>query len=112
MGSAPDIGAYEFGSGMKIIQQNDLPKTVSIGSAFPNPFNSSITIQYSLPHNEKVSIQLFDIQGRFVKEILNARINAGEHSFTLNNLTLSSGTYFIRIESKNNYDSKKIIFLK
>jgi hypothetical protein len=112
VGSAPDIGAYEFGSGMKIIQQNDLPKTVSIGSAFPNPFNSSITIQYSLPHNEKVSIQLFDIQGRFVKEILNARINAGEHSFTLNNLTLSSGTYFIRIESKNNYDSKKIIFLK
>ncbi len=112
VGSAPDIGAYEFGAGMNTIHQNQLPKPLSIGSAYPNPFNSSITIQYSLRFNENIKIKLFDINGRLVKEILSAKINAGDHSINLNDLPLSSGTYFIRIESEQHYDTKKIVYLK
>lgn len=112
MGAAPDIGAYESDVEMRTVQQNDLPKTVSIHSTFPNPFNASITVQYTLPYDDNVKINLFDIQGRLIKKILNARINAGEHSLMLNNFNLPSGTYFMRIETKHNFDTKKIVYLK
>ncbi len=79
---------------------------------YPNPFNPTTTIRFSLDHSSKMILSVYNINGRLVKTLLNENVNMGEHEVALNANELASGVYFIKMETKNFKDTKKLILLK
>ena len=75
---------------------------------FPNPFNPSTVISYSLLNNSFVSIKIYDILGKEIATLVNSIQKRGVYDITLdmNNLNLSSGIYFYSINVKELYSNK------
>jgi flagellar hook assembly protein FlgD len=83
---------------------------------YPNPFNSSATIQFSAGSNEVIALKIFNIRG---EEIYNHSLDSfrGKNSFTWkgrdsNGSPLASGIYFVRLEMTDNFLIRKAILLK
>ena len=88
------------------------PKQLEIKQNYPNPFNPSTTIDYSLPYSDIVKINVYDINGNIVDEIINEYKNIGNHSITWAPTNISSGLYFINI-SQNEFSEKlKLMYIK
>jgi hypothetical protein len=79
---------------------------------YPNPFNPSANLIYTLPERTLVQIKLFDILGRQVKELYSGDADAGKHKLIINGAEMSAGIYFVRFISKNYSDTRKILLLK
>lgn len=91
----------------------NIPREYSLYQNYPNPFNPTTTIKFDLPVSDLVSIQVFDITGRLVKELTNNQnFNAGSHEITFNSVGLSSGAYFYRITTPKYTDVKKMVLVK
>lgn len=89
-----------------------LPKEFNLSQNYPNPFNAQTKINYSLPKATKVTIKIYDILGRFVKELVNDFKPAGYYTVTFDAINCASGVYFYRIEAGDFVQSKKMVFLK
>ncbi|MCD4794139.1 MAG: DNRLRE domain-containing protein [Bacteroidales bacterium] len=76
---------------------------------FPNPVNQSATINFNLQANKKVEISIYNSIGSKVKSICNKNFTAGKNSITFTRENLSTGMYFIRIQTNNSIVSRKII---
>ncbi|MBD3378519.1 T9SS type A sorting domain-containing protein [candidate division KSB1 bacterium] len=87
-------------------------------SAFPNPFNPTTTLAYTLDTAGYVEIQVFDLLGRLVNTLVNDHLSAGSHQVVWNATTHASGLYFVRMihrsEQTNKIDTQlcKINLLK
>ena len=66
---------------------------------YPNPFNPTTSIPFALPMSSSVRLEVFDIRGRLVQELLNTEMNAGYYNIPWDASHLSSGLYFIKLES-------------
>ncbi|MDA0986133.1 MAG: Ig-like domain-containing protein [Bacteroidetes bacterium] len=121
-------GAFEIYSVSKNINQNGnlsvnysakpvLPKNFSLEQNYPNPFNPKTNIKYSLPIESKVKIEIYNLLGEKITELVNDVLPAGNHTISWN-ANQSSGMYFYRIEaeaidkSKRFVQTKKMLFLK
>ncbi|MBU1097791.1 MAG: T9SS type A sorting domain-containing protein [Bacteroidetes bacterium] len=85
-------------------------------SVFPNPFNPTTTISYSLPHSGKVTIRIYNVLGEMVNELVDEEIQKGNHSITFNGSQLASGMYILTLQfnsdNKNYFASKKLMLIK
>ncbi len=81
-------------------------------SNYPNPFNPTTTIHFTLPQDGVVSLKVFDILGREVMTLLNEYRNAGLHQVNFNALSLTSGVYFYKLETAGKIAMQKMILLK
>ncbi|MCK4654686.1 MAG: T9SS type A sorting domain-containing protein [Candidatus Cloacimonetes bacterium] len=84
---------------------------------YPNPFNPTTTISYSLKENAKVSLNIYNIKGQKVKTLVNETKPAGEHSAIWNGRDsngnrVSSGIYFYKLKSNRYEKIKKMILIK
>ena len=79
---------------------------------YPNPFNPSTTIKYSLPISSKVLLKVYDILGRELVTLVDKFQNIGTYEVQFNAENFSSGVYFYRIETDNFITSKKMLLLK
>jgi hypothetical protein len=71
-------------------------------STFPNPFNPTVTIRYSVPSTGTVSLCIYDITGRFVRELAGSSLTAGVHTVVWNGSdetgrAVGSGVYIVRL---------------
>jgi hypothetical protein len=102
--------------GSFIIQS--VPNQFELSQNYPNPFNPSSVINYALPISSNVKIEIYNILGERVRELLNAQENAGYYSINFNTVGLASGVYLYMIEAKSldgksEYrDAKKMLLLK
>lgn len=81
------------------------------GSVFPNPANKTFTIRYSLHQTDRITIDLTDLQGRMIQQLmLNEKQNAGtyQEQFPVTD-KIVSGTYFIRIKSSSAISTLRLI---
>ena len=83
----------------------------------PNPFTSLTTIGYDLPGENRVTIDVYDVLGRHVARLVNAKETGGRHTFDWdgrdkNGRPVSSGIYFYRIEWGGQTLSRKMILLR
>jgi photosystem II stability/assembly factor-like uncharacterized protein len=88
-----------------------LPQAVSL-SAYPNPFNSSTTINYSLPKAGHITITICNILGQSVATLYSGIQNAGPHSLAWDATPFSSGLYFARLNQDGNIKVAKLLLLK
>lgn len=111
---------YEYGlKNIKILnpitnirEQRNNPNGFFISQNYPNPYNPSTTIVYSVPERTRVSIKVFDLLGREVKTLVNEEKSAGNYKVEFNSSGLPSGIYFYRMETEKFSGTKKLILLK
>ena len=80
-----------------------LPKEYAISQNYPNPFNPTTRIDYQLPFDSKVTLELYGITGERVATILNGELSAGYYTADVNAsaLNLASGVYIYRMNASN-----------
>jgi len=91
---------------------NELPSQYRLSQNYPNPFNPATNINFSLPVNSYVSLEIFDINGMVVSELVNELLNAGDYDISFDASSLSSGLYFCRLSAGSFTDTKKMILIK
>jgi hypothetical protein len=90
----------------------DLPSSYHLYPNYPNPFNPSTRIRYSIPVSDDISLTVYDALGRRVKTLFEGRVSAGTYELDFNAKGLSSGVYIYRLRSSNTLISQKMILLK
>jgi hypothetical protein len=100
---------YTF-SGIEII--NNLPNNFTLSNAYPNPFNPSTKITYSIPIYGFVSLTIYNSLGQAVKTLISENQSAGKYIVDFNAEGLSSSIYYYKLEFENIVETKKIILLK
>ena len=88
------------------------PNTFALGQNFPNPFNPSTVISYSLPQAGVVTLAIFNTLGQKVKEVVNGFQDAGNYTVSLNASDLSSGNYIYNVSVNGQSINKKMLLLK
>ena len=91
---------------------NVIPEKFSLSQNYPNPFNPLTKINFSLPNAGKVTLKVYDILGRTVKELVNEFKDKGVYSVTFDGTGLASGVYFYTIEAGNFKETKKMVLVK
>jgi len=98
------------------VENGIAPQKFALSQNFPNPFNPSTMIQYSLEHAAQVSLKVYNMLGFEVATLVNGRQDAGSYTvpFQANTGTfgLSSGVYFYRLEAGSFVSTKKLILMK
>lgn len=82
------------------VQENPVVRSFSLGQNYPNPFNPSTVISYEMPVAGRVTLTVYDLTGREVKELVNGYMGAGLHeaAFVAEDArSLSSGVYLYRL---------------
>ncbi len=92
--------------------QTRKPYQFALEQNYPNPFNPTTTIQYELAVPSKVKLRVFDILGREVAALVNARQSAGRYRAEFNATALSSGVYFYRLETQDFTQTRKMFLVK
>ncbi|RKY48925.1 MAG: hypothetical protein DRP86_05955 [Candidatus Neomarinimicrobiota bacterium] len=89
-----------------------IPKSYSISANYPNPFNPVTNIQFSLPEPAQITLNIYDITGRLVEQLVNRHTPAGNHMITWNATEYSSGIYFARMQTGDFMQTKKMVLMK
>ena len=79
---------------------------------FPNPFNPTTRIEYTIPHGGQVSLQVYNMLGQRVTDLVNEYQGAGKYSITWDAKDLPSGVYFYKIQSGVFNLTKKMLLVK
>ena len=79
---------------------------------FPNPFNPSTTINFSIPQKNFVSLRVFNIIGEEVSTLINEEKDAGSYHIKFNALNIPSGIYFYKITAGSFSATRKMILIK
>jgi len=90
---------------------DNLEKDFQINN-YPNPFNPGTVISYQLPVSSYVSLKVFDVLGKEIKELVNVEQEAGNYKITFDGKSFSSGIYFYKIETDNFSITKQMLLLK
>jgi hypothetical protein len=102
------IGCYNTG----IDEFTELPNSFVTMQTFPNPFNSSTTIEYILPNSSNVTVAVYDVLGQQVEVPLKEFQTLGKHRLTWEAKDRSSGVYFILLKTPKYTKSASVTLLK
>ena len=93
-----------------------IPEKFQTLSAYPNPFNPSITIQIELKNpiqtNMNVEVNIYDINGRFIQTLLENSIESGVHRIEWRPQNISSGIYIVSLQTEIGIKNQKVLYLK
>ena len=89
-----------------------VPQKYSLYQSYPNPFNPSTTIKYSVPKQSDVTIKVYDVMGSEVATLVNEEKEIGVYKINFNGSNLANGIYFYQIQAGEYIQAKKMILLK
>ena len=99
-------------TGAESESNSSLPGKFTLYQNFPNPFNPSTIIKYSIAKTSFVSLIVFNILGEEIKSLVDKEQNAGTYQINFDASALSSGIYFYRIKAENYTETRKFVLLK
>ena len=107
-----DRGIYQYQTGTAIKDNLNADKSYQLMQNFPNPFNPSTKIVFTLSSPGDVVLKIFNAMGQEVETVFNRYYPAGTHNIGYDGSMLSSGVYFYRLTAGNIVLSKKMLLLK
>jgi hypothetical protein len=96
----------------KVVGDDFIPSTFELAQNFPNPFNPSTKIKFSLPTAEKTRLVVSNMLGQEVTTLVNNQLSVGSYEIEFNASELPSGIYFYTLQAGNLTMTKKMVFLK
>jgi hypothetical protein len=106
-------GMFTGDINVSVDAENSAPvASLALEQNFPNPFNPSTTIAFSVPATSHVTITVFDVNGRKVAELVNRVVAAGRHQQAFNASHLASGTYYYQLVSNGETITRKFALIK
>ena len=113
LNSSNQIGFEAQGTAVVALSGSVTPSDFAIVSAYPNPFNPSTTIEFSLPDEALVDVSIFDIRGRMISSLVSNELKAsGTHSVKWDASGNSSGIYIVKIDSEGNSATQRLLLIK
>ena len=121
-----DVNETEASGGLQAVDSEDdeivtrrlevnvvqtLPKKFALYQNYPNPFNSKTLISYDLPKDTYVNIQIYNVRGQLVEELVNGVETAGRKQIEWNAKDRNSGIYFYRLSTEDKTIIKKMLLL-
>jgi hypothetical protein len=107
-------GKYEYSNAVEV--NIETPKEFKLSQNFPNPFNPTTTIKFSIPGNAETpymtSLRVFDMLGREVATLVNEQKAPGNYEVKFDGSKLTSGIYCYRLTVGNKAEIKKMLYLK
>jgi len=79
---------------------------------FPNPFNPSTTIKFSIPQSSNVTLKIFNTLGQEVSTLINQNMESGVHTINFDASQLNSGIYFYRLDAGQFSEVRKMTLIK
>lgn len=128
--TAPGPGTYTVNAGFKnpnprrwdsvlvnisitgIEENSSKPSSFKLFDNYPNPFNPTTTISYSIPSQSSVSLKVYDILGNEVASLVDGEKPAGSYKVKFDASSLTSGTYFYTLSTDNFKSTRKMILTK
>jgi photosystem II stability/assembly factor-like uncharacterized protein len=91
-----------------------LPSGFGLEQNFPNPFNPSTTIRFSLPEGDPIEVKLVivDVVGKHVSTLVEGQLPGGGHEVTWNAAGVASGTYFYKLSTSTGSVTRKLVVAK
>ena len=89
-----------------------IPDTYVISSIYPNPFNPTTTISFSIPEFGLTTITLYDMAGRKLETLTNKVLSIGNYSINWNASSYPNGVYLVRMESGEFTQTQKMVLVK
>ena len=114
-GPALSAQTWIFTDTVTVVGINDpevLPNNFFLEQNFPNPFNPSTTISFSIPEQSLVKLEVFNTLGEKVTTLVNENLSKGNYKYSWDATELSSGIYFYRMETATFSQSKKMLLIK
>jgi hypothetical protein len=99
-------------TGDDLVEAMETPAVFSLSEAFPNPFNPSTTIAYSVPETQKATLSVFNTNGQLVQTLVNGMVERGEHKVVFDASNLSSGVYVYSLQAGTQSSLKKMVLVK
>jgi len=103
-------GQFEYSDVIDVLV--GAPTQFKLGQNFPNPFNSSTLISFSLPERAHVEITVFDITGKTMSVVTNQTFDAGSYNVHFNAASLPSGSYYYKMVAGQYASVQKLVVLK
>jgi hypothetical protein len=91
---------------------NEIPESFELKQNFPNPFNPNTIIDYSVPKEGKISLEVFDVSGRMISTLVNEVKLAGNYKYDFNAGSLATGVYFYKLTGDGFTGTRKMILVK
>lgn len=100
-----------------ITEENDIPKEFQLYPAYPNPFNPTITFNFDLAKESVVNIKIYNQIGNLIWETVSQNMQAGSYSqswggINLNGIKVSTGIYYVVLNTGSQIFNQKILLLK
>jgi len=88
------------------------PDSYCLNSVYPNPFNLETELSYQLPKESEVTLEIYDLKGRLVSNLIHLYQNAGYYSVNWNPRDICSGLYIVRLEAGDFVSIRKCTLIK
>ena len=93
------------------------PEEYRMSDAYPNPFNPTTTLSFSVPIEGNINLSIYDMTGRLVNTLVDGNLKQGYHSITWNGFdsnghAVSSGMYIYALNGKDVSITKKMVLMK
>ena len=106
-------GRFLFATSIKQEDNNvEVPKEFALFPLYPNPFNPTTNIKFSLPLAIEVEINAYNVRGQLIGRILKEKKNAGIYTLNWDAKNMSSGMYFIQIKAGSFTEIRKCLLIK
>jgi hypothetical protein len=110
------LGLAKFVGSVVASEVEEVPALVvrgfGLAQNYPNPFNPVTTIEYSLPADSRVTLDVYNLVGQKVATLVNGKVSAGSHTVQFDASSLSSGIYVYRLQTADRTIARKLTFLK
>ena len=94
------------------ITEEIVPTKFELAQNYPNPFKEKTTIKYCVPEKMKVKLEVFGSNNRKVKVLIDEIKEAGTHKVEFDSNKLANGEYIYKLETKDYFETKKMILTK
>lgn len=106
------LDSLTAGNGETVFNNAVIPHEFSLFQNFPNPFNPSTTITFTIPEDINVLLDVFNLSGQKAVTLIDRNLNKGYHTVTWDATGFSAGLYFYRIKTDNHVKILKMLLVK